>query len=83
MTGTILAAAVFCAVVSFIHIVSIAFATVRFRKPMREPCGEPQPQPAVSIVRPLCGIDNYADETLRSCSASRPRRIPFCRWCAA
>jgi ceramide glucosyltransferase len=66
MTGTILAAAVFCAVVSFIHIASIAIAIVRFRKPMREPSGGPQQQPAVSIVRPLCGIDNYAEETLRS-----------------
>jgi ceramide glucosyltransferase len=66
MTGTILTAAVFCAVVSLIHIVSIAIAIVRFRKPMREPFGEPQQHPAVSIVRPLCGIDNYADDTLSS-----------------
>jgi ceramide glucosyltransferase len=62
MTETILAAAVFCAVVSFIHIVSIAVAIRRFRKPLREP----QQQPAVSIVRPLCGIDNYGEETLRT-----------------
>ncbi|HUC49132.1 MAG TPA: ceramide glucosyltransferase [Xanthobacteraceae bacterium] len=70
MTGTILAAAVFCAVVSFIHIASITIAIVRFRRPVREPFGEPQQhsqtQPSVSIVRPLCGIDNYADDTLRS-----------------
>jgi ceramide glucosyltransferase len=66
MTGTILAAAVFCAGVSVIHIVSIAIAIIRFRKPLREPFGEPHQRPAVSIVRPLCGIDNYGDETLRS-----------------
>jgi ceramide glucosyltransferase len=62
MTGTILAAAVFCAVVSLIHIVSIAIAIFRFRKPLRTT----RQQPAVSIVRPLCGIDNYAEDTLRS-----------------
>jgi ceramide glucosyltransferase len=27
---------------------------------------EPQQHPAVSIVRPLCGIDNYGEETLRT-----------------
>jgi ceramide glucosyltransferase len=62
MTETILTAAVFCAVVSFIHIASIAIAIRRFRKPLREP----QLEPAVSIVRPLCGIDNYGGETLRT-----------------
>jgi ceramide glucosyltransferase len=62
MNVTILAAAVFCAVVSFIHIVSIAIAIRRFRKPLRE---SRQNRP-VSIVRPLCGIDNYGEETLRT-----------------
>jgi ceramide glucosyltransferase len=62
MSVTILAAAVFCAVVSFIHIASIAIGIWRFRKPLREPLL----QPAVSIVRPLCGIDNYGEETLRT-----------------
>ena len=66
MTETILAAAAFCAVVSFVHIASVAIAIARFRKPVRQPFGEPQQQPAVSIVRPLCGIDNYGEETLRS-----------------
>ncbi len=70
MIETILAAAAFCAVVSVIHIASIAIAIARFRKPiygsLREPLGEPQQAPAVSIVRPLCGIDNYGDATLRT-----------------
>jgi ceramide glucosyltransferase len=65
MTETILATAVFCAVVSVIHIVSVAIAIARFRKPMRAPLGAPQ-QPAVSIIRPLCGIDNYGEATLRT-----------------
>ncbi len=62
MTETIHAAAVFCTVVSFIHIASIAIAIVRLRRPLRAPLQ----QPDVSIIRPLCGIDNYAGETLRS-----------------
>ena len=65
MTETILAAAAFCAVVSFIHIVSIAIAIARFRNAIASLCA-PQQQPAVSIVRPLCGIDNYGEETLRT-----------------
>jgi ceramide glucosyltransferase len=63
MTGTILAAATFCVVVSFIHIASIAIAVRRFRA---SPLRAPRQYPAVSLLRPLCGIDNYAEETLRS-----------------
>jgi ceramide glucosyltransferase len=63
MTVTILAAAVFCAVVSFIHIVSIAVAARRFRTPLRRAGGQ---YPPVSLIRPLCGIDNYVEETLRT-----------------
>jgi ceramide glucosyltransferase len=63
MTGTILAAATFCIVASFIHVTSIAIAARRFRQTPRR---EPQQYPAVSLIRPLCGIDNYAEETLHS-----------------
>ncbi|HZC56634.1 MAG TPA: ceramide glucosyltransferase [Xanthobacteraceae bacterium] len=63
MTVTILAAATFAIAVSFIHIASIAIAIHRFRRPPRR---APLQYPAVSLVRPLCGIDNYAEETLRS-----------------
>ena len=63
MTGTILATATFCVVVSFIHIASIAIAVRRFRT---SPLRAPRQYPAVSLLRPLCGIDNYAEETLRS-----------------
>jgi hypothetical protein len=45
----------------------------------------------VAVTRPLCGIDNYAADTLRSAFeldypryeilfASLPQRIPCCRW---
>jgi ceramide glucosyltransferase len=66
MTETILAAAAFCTVVSVIHIASIAIAIARFRRPVRKSFGAAQQQPAVSIIRPLCGIDNYGEATLRT-----------------
>jgi ceramide glucosyltransferase len=65
MTAPILAAATFCITATVIHALSIAVAVVRFRRSAlpAPPCGE---CPSVSIVRPLCGLDNYALETLRS-----------------
>ena len=66
MTAPILAAATFCITTTVIHVASIAIAAVRLRR--RTP-GEPLSQPKfppVSLVRPLCGIDNYAADTLRS-----------------
>ncbi len=67
MTPPILAAATFCIVTTGIHVASIAITGFRLRKraaSARPPEG--QPLPPVSLVRPLCGIDNYAAETLRS-----------------
>src|ERR1700722_2128957 len=63
MPVTILVAATFCVVVSIIHITSIAIAACRLRRISRR---EPRQYPPVSLIRPLCGIDNYAEETLRS-----------------
>ena len=64
MTAPILAAATFCIVISAVQITSIAIAIVRLRR------GTPDMSfdryPPVSLVRPLCGIDNFAAETLRS-----------------
>ena len=78
---TIFAAATFCIVVSFIHIVSIAIAAGRFRQnPRQSPQRSPLQYPPVSLIRPLCGIDNYAEETLRSTfELDHPRHeILFC-----
>ena len=80
MTAPILAAATFCFTATFIHVASIVIAAVRLRR--RTP-GEPlshQKFPPVSLVRPLCGIDNYAADTLRSTFAlDYPRcEILFC-----
>jgi ceramide glucosyltransferase len=71
MTAPILAAAIFCIAVTVVHLTSIAIAICRFRRtPRREPPSNlPSPIgqcPFVSLVRPLCGIDNYAADTLSS-----------------
>ncbi|MFZ0526454.1 MAG: ceramide glucosyltransferase [Xanthobacteraceae bacterium] len=71
MTAPIFAAAVFCTTVTVVQLTSIAIAIGRFRGRAR--CGPrseaPSPAvhyPLVSLLRPLCGIDNYAAETLSS-----------------
>ncbi|HML08462.1 MAG TPA: ceramide glucosyltransferase [Xanthobacteraceae bacterium] len=80
MTAPILAAATFCITITAIHLASIVIAIVRFRRSApREPRSE-QDFPPVSLVRPLCGIDNYAADTLSSTFAlDYPRcEILFC-----
>ncbi len=65
MTAPILAAAVFCFTVTAFHVASIAIAMVRLRpRPHRNKPSKDDP--AVSLVRPLCGLDNYAEATLAS-----------------
>jgi ceramide glucosyltransferase len=65
MTPAILAAAAFCIITTAVHLAGIAIAIVRFgRSARRTPL--PRQFPPVSLVRPLCGIDNYAKDTLRS-----------------
>ena len=56
-------AAIFCTVFTAVQIASIAIAIVRLRR--TEP-SRLNDYPPVTLVRPLCGIDNYAAETLRS-----------------
>jgi ceramide glucosyltransferase len=65
MTAPILAATIFCILLTAVQTTSIAIAIVRLRRntPPRATSGH---YPPVSLVRPLCGIDNYAAETLRS-----------------
>ena len=64
MTAPILAAATFCIAVSAVQITSIAIAIARLRRGVSG--RHPFDHPPVTLVRPLCGIDNYAAETLRS-----------------
>jgi ceramide glucosyltransferase len=55
----------FCLVLAGLHLVSIALAVTRMgtrRPPLAPPAGAPY----VSLVRPLCGIEEFSAETLRS-----------------
>jgi len=64
MTAPALAAASFCGITIFLHIVSIVVAAWRCRpKPVAK---LPGTLPPVSIVRPVCGLDNFLEETLRT-----------------
>ena len=64
MTAPILAAATFCIAISAVQVTSIAIAITRLRRNASDK--RSFHHPPVSLVRPLCGIDNYAAETLRS-----------------
>ena len=66
MTAPILAAATFCIATTAIHVASIAVVILRFRRPAARESLSSSTLPPVSLVRPLCGIDNYAADTLRS-----------------
>jgi ceramide glucosyltransferase len=59
------AAALFCGVATLLHMASIVVAVVRCRPLPAAQCG-PRRAAGVSIVRPVCGIENYLEETLRS-----------------
>jgi len=80
MTAPILAAATLCIGATTIHIVSLAIAAVRLRRDARAERPAEDELPAVSLVRPLCGVDNYARETLASTFALDYRHceILFC-----
>src|SRR6266446_1584654 len=78
MTVPAAAAASFCGTALVFHIVSIIVAAWRCR-PRPAPPPYPPPQagegrvgavpaavPPVSIVRPVCGLDNFLEETLRT-----------------
>jgi ceramide glucosyltransferase len=73
----ILAAAIFCTLFVAVQIASVAIAMIRLRRKAPPRLGD---YPPVSLVRPLCGIDNYAAETLRSTfELDHPRyEILFC-----
>ena len=64
MTIVIWALTAFCLASLALHLLSTALAAVRCR-PARY-LTAPSGAPPVSIVRPVCGIDNHAEETLRS-----------------
>ena len=64
MTILIFAAAAFCGVTTLLHLASIVVAIVRCRP---RPTLAPAPDaPPVTIVRPVCGVDNFVEDTLAS-----------------
>src|SRR5580692_8759355 len=65
MTAPILSLATFCIIATVAHIASIAIAIFRLRRNSLDDVSR-QELPPVSLVRPLCGLDNFAAETLRS-----------------
>lgn len=54
----------FCAALCFIHIITAIVAAMRCRP--RDPAVPPAYAAAVTVIRPVCGVDNYCAETLRS-----------------
>ena len=75
----ILAASLFCGLAILLHLVSVSVAIARCR-PRRRPLAAAPDAPPVTIVRPVCGLDNYVEETLASSFAlDYPRyEILFC-----
>jgi ceramide glucosyltransferase len=65
MTAPVIAAAAFCVSAATFHAATIAIAIRRFRQAPRRGA-LPDQYPPVSLVRPLCGLDNFAADTLRS-----------------
>lgn len=61
---TLFAAVLICLVSTAVNFISIGMALARARR--REPLPPPKSAPPVSVVRPLCGLENYCEETLGS-----------------
>src|ERR1700704_4118725 len=79
MMIAILAAEAFCIVTTAIQVASSIVAIIRCKSaPTHLPASAHAP--AVSLVRPVCGIENYVEETLASGFAlDYPRyEIVFC-----
>jgi ceramide glucosyltransferase len=55
----------FCLVLLALNFISVGIAIKR-AKPRSTPLPPPENAPAVSLVRPVCGIDNFCEETLGS-----------------
>ena len=65
MMTTIWAAGLFCFATLVIHLVGVAVATGRCRT-ARQLLAPPGDAPGVSLVRPVCGLENHLEATLRS-----------------
>ena len=65
MTIGALAAGI-CATSAGIHGLSVALASRRCRQRSLPPMAPPKDAPSVTIVQPLCGVETFSRETLRS-----------------
>jgi ceramide glucosyltransferase len=65
MTMPTILARGFCAVATFLHFASIGVVIARHRR-LERATGSGQRGEGVSIVRPLCGIENFSQATLAS-----------------
>jgi len=79
MTLVGIAAGAFCAIATLLHIASIAVVIARVRRPL-PPSAALERVEGVSIVRPLCGIENFTEATLASSFnlAYRHYEVLFC-----
>ncbi|HEY2136973.1 MAG TPA: ceramide glucosyltransferase [Xanthobacteraceae bacterium] len=59
------AAAAFCAIATLVHLVSVIVAIARCRPP-RHRVAPVSDAPPVTIIRPVCGVDNFVEDTLAS-----------------
>jgi len=64
LTLTIVASSI-CATMVLVQIVSVLVAVLRIRAASNR-ISSAQPSPAVSLIRPVCGFENFAEETLGS-----------------
>ncbi len=55
----------FCVAATSLHVGTTALAMYRCRRP-RQPLPAPEGAPAVSILRPVCGLDAHDELTLSS-----------------
>ncbi|WP_419728706.1 ceramide glucosyltransferase [Lichenicola sp.] len=65
MTPLAVAAAAFCLVTTVVHVVSLGVAALRCRQP-RARVAPAVHAPPVTIIRPVCRVDNFERETLAS-----------------
>ena len=80
MIAPILTAGFFLVATTGVHLASLAVAALRLRRAAPATARGFTDLPPVSLVRPLCGIDNFATDTLRSTfELNYPRyEILFC-----
>src|SRR5262249_58247505 len=71
MTAPILAAALLCLVLTAVQLVSLTISIGRlYRKTVQQRPGTHYPM--VSLIRPLCGLDNYAADTIADSNVLMP-----------